>query len=101
MKISNRVSRSMLFGDGLPAIFEEDGKKGMKMGNGERVVPSIYDSIKELDMPTVQYSVELDGKYGVLEIDFNGRITTKLDIEYDLFQYLKYGGYYSVRKNNK
>lgn len=101
MRISNRVSHEMLFEDGIPTIFEESGKKGIKMGNGERIVPSIYDSIKELDMPTFQYSVELDGKFGVLEIDFNGNVATKLEIEYDLFQYIKYGEYYSVRKNNK
>lgn len=101
MKVSNRFSRYMLFEDGIPTIFEEDGKKGIKMGNGERIVPSIYTSIKELDMPTIQYSVEMDGKFGVLEIDFNGNVTTKLEIEYDLFQYLKYGEYYLVRKNNK
>lgn len=101
MRISNRVSRYMLFEDGIPTIFEEDGKKGIKMGNGERIVPSIYDSIKELDMPTVQYSIEMGGKYGVLEIDFNGNVRTKLEIEYDLFQYLKYGEYYLVRKNSK
>ena len=101
MRISNRVSRSMLFEDGIPTIFEESGKKGIKKGNGERIVPSIYDSIKELDMPTFQYSVGLDGKFGVLEIDFNGNVTTKLGIEYDLFQYLKYGEFYLVRKNNK
>lgn len=101
MRISNRVSRYMLFEDGIPTIFEEDGKKGIKMGNGERIVPSIYDSIKELDMPTVQYSIEMGGKYGVLEIDFNGNVRTKLEIEYDLFQRLKYGEYYLVRKNNK
>ena len=101
MKVSNRISRYMLFEDGIPTIFEEDGKKGIKMGNGERIVPSIYDSIKELDMPTVQYSVELDGRYGVLEIDFNGNVRTKLELEYDLFQRLKYGEYYLVCKNNK
>lgn len=101
MRISNRVSREMLFEDGIPTIFEESGKKGIKMGNGERIVPSIYDTIKELDMPTFQYSVELEGKFGVLEIDFNGNVATKLEIEYDLFQYIKYGEYYSVRKNNK
>lgn len=101
MRISYRVSRYMLFEDGIPTIFEESGKKGIKMGNGERIVPSIYDSIKELDMPTVQYSIEMGGKYGVLEIDFNGNVRTKLEIEYDLFQRLKYGEYYLVRKNNK
>ena len=101
MKVSNRISRYMLFEDEIPTIFEENGKKGIKMGNGERIVPSIYDSIKELNMPTLQYSVELEGKFGVLEIDFNGNITTKLGIDYDLFQYLKYGEYYLVRKNSK
>ena len=101
MKVSNRISRAMLFEDGLPIIFEVNGKKGIKMSNGERVVPSIYNSIKELDMLTVQYSVELDAKYGVLEIDYDGNITTKLELEYDLFQRLKYGEYYLVRKNNK
>ena len=101
MRISNRFSRSMLFEDGIPTIFEENGKKGIKMGNGERIVPSIYDSIKELDMPTFQYSVELDGKFGVLEVNENGEVTTKLEMEYDLFQYLKHEEYYLVRKNDK
>ena len=91
----------MLFEDGIPTIFEENRKKGIKMGNGERIVPSIYDSIKELDMPTFQYSVELDGKFGVLEVNENGEVTTKLEIEYDLFQYLKHEEYYLVRKNDK
>ena len=50
------------------------------MGNGERIVPSIYDSIKELDMPTFQYSVELDGKFGVLEVNENGEVTA--DVHY-------------------
>lgn len=101
MRISNRFSRSMLFEDGIPTIFEENGKKGIKMGNGERIVSSIYDSIKELDMPSFQYSVELDGKFGVLEVNENGEVTTKLEIEYDLFQYLKHEEYYLVRKNDK
>ena len=52
-------------------------------------------------MSTVQYMVELDGKYGVLEVNYNGEVTTKLEIEYDLFKYLKYGEHYLVRKNNK
>lgn len=103
MKVSNRFSRSFLFdeGYGLPSIFEENGKMGVKMGDGSRAIPPIYNSIKELDMPTVQYVVELDGKYGVLEVKDTGEVTTKLEIEYDLFRLLKYGEHYLVKKNNK
>ena len=101
MRLSNRTSRSFMFEDGLPTIFEENGKMGVKMGDGTRVITPIYNTIKELDMPTAQYMVALDGKYGVLEVNYNGEITTKLEIEYDLFQLLKYGEHYLVRKNNK
>lgn len=101
MRISNCFSRSFLFEDGLPTIFTENGKMGVKMGDGTQVIPPIYNFIKELNMTTVQFMVELDGKFGILEVNENGEVTTKLEIEYDLFQYLKYEEYYLVRKNDK
>lgn len=101
MKVSDRFSRSFPFDDGLPSIYEENGKMGVKMSNGVKVIPPIYNTIKELDMLTAQYMVEFKGKYGVLEIDPNGEVSTKLEIEYDLFKYVKDVECYLIGKNDK
>ena len=77
MRVSNRFSRSFPFENGLPTTFEENGKMGVKMSDGAKVIPPIYNLIKELDMLTVQYVVELNGKFGVLEVNENGNVTTK------------------------
>jgi len=53
-----------------PVIFEENGRKGVKMDSGELVVPAVYDSIEpEKDyFHCYRYVVVKDGKYGLVDI---------------------------------
>lgn len=82
--------RDFLFDDRVPILIEENGRKGLKMSDGEIVIPTIYDTIEQLrsfSTSSYLYKVAKDGKYGMIDVEYD-KVVTRLEVEYDSFQWL-------------
>ena len=89
-KLSPSSTRDFLFDDRVPILIEENGRKGLKMSDGEIVIPPIYDTIEQLRSFTTSsylYKVVKDGKYGMIDVEHD-KVVTRLDVEYSSFQCL-------------
>lgn len=89
-RLSPSSTRDFLFDDRVPILIEENGRKGLKMSDGEIVISPIYDTIEQLRPFTTSsylYKVVKDGKCGMIDVKHD-KVVTRLDIEYSSFQWL-------------
>lgn len=78
---AERIYKMLEEDDGIPCIFEENGKYGIKESVYFRYVAPTYDSLEYIRNTCDEFKVSRDGKYGIVRFEEKEEVV--IPIEYD------------------
>lgn len=87
----NRMSECKVFEGSEPFLFEESGRKGLRMSDGKVLLSPLYDYIQTINDCASNYVICIvgkDDKYGLFEVAPE-RVIRRLEVEYSSIEMLE------------